>query len=217
MSCKYVLAATLLLGGASVAQASSVINCDPAADSSMSLSKTDLSAVLCLVSDLDNITDGSDGVAWLLANGATSASFLYKTDAPGGTSPVKLQFDGTNDVIGEWEATTDLQNLAVAFKYDAKPVEFHFLGDVAGGTMGYWETSATKSKTGCTIGQLLSIDPAPTGGCSGFAALSNVSYYTVAGPDFPGGDPVPLPAAVWLFGSAILGVVGIGYRRKRQA
>ena len=27
---------------------------------------------------------------------------------------------------------------------------------------------------------------------------------------------VPLPAAVWLFGSALLGMVGIGYRRKTQ-
>jgi len=33
----------------------------------------------------------------------------------------------------------------------------------------------------------------------------------------PGGaTPVPLPAAVWLFGSAMLGVAGIGYRRNRK-
>lgn len=32
-----------------------------------------------------------------------------------------------------------------------------------------------------------------------------------------GPAPVPLPAAVWLFGSALLGVMGIGYRRRRVA
>ncbi|MBK1716536.1 hypothetical protein CKO27_02525 [Thiocystis violacea] len=29
-----------------------------------------------------------------------------------------------------------------------------------------------------------------------------------------GRTAVPLPAAAWLFGSALLGIVGIGYRRK---
>lgn len=29
----------------------------------------------------------------------------------------------------------------------------------------------------------------------------------------PGPTPVPLPAAAWLFGSALLGIGGIGYRR----
>jgi hypothetical protein len=30
-------------------------------------------------------------------------------------------------------------------------------------------------------------------------------------------SPVPLPAAVWLFGSALLGIAGVGYRRNRNA
>jgi len=29
--------------------------------------------------------------------------------------------------------------------------------------------------------------------------------------------PVPLPAAAWLFGSALLGVVGLGYRNRKQS
>jgi hypothetical protein len=29
-------------------------------------------------------------------------------------------------------------------------------------------------------------------------------------------NPVPLPAAAWLFGSALLGMAGIGYRRHRR-
>jgi hypothetical protein len=31
------------------------------------------------------------------------------------------------------------------------------------------------------------------------------------------GSPVPLPAAAWLFGSALLGMAGIGYRRRQTA
>ena len=42
----------------------------------------------------------------------------------------------------------------------------------------------------------------------------------VVGPDLngiptpPPPNPVPIPAAVWLFGSALVGVAGVGYRRK---
>jgi hypothetical protein len=30
-------------------------------------------------------------------------------------------------------------------------------------------------------------------------------------------NPVPIPAAAWLFGSALLGVVGLGYRNRKQS
>lgn len=39
------------------------------------------------------------------------------------------------------------------------------------------------------------------------SGLSHVTQYS---------SPVPLPAAAWLFGSALMGVAGIGYRRKTQ-
>ena len=32
-----------------------------------------------------------------------------------------------------------------------------------------------------------------------------------------GPNPVPLPAAAWLFGSALMGIAGMGYRRKKKA
>lgn len=34
---------------------------------------------------------------------------------------------------------------------------------------------------------------------------------------YPNISAVPIPAAVWLFGSALIGMAGVGYRRKRQA
>lgn len=43
-------------------------------------------------------------------------------------------------------------------------------------------------------------------------ALAGFEYTVVAGAT----SPVPLPAAAWLFGSALLGVVGVGYRRRRS-
>lgn len=43
---------------------------------------------------------------------------------------------------------------------------------------------------------------------------AGLSHWTI----YSGGTTVvPLPAAAWLFGSALLGVVGLGYRRKRTA
>ena len=43
---------------------------------------------------------------------------------------------------------------------------------------------------------------------------ASVPYYTLPGSDF-GPAAVPVPAAVWLFGSGLLGLVGIA-RRKRS-
>ena len=45
------------------------------------------------------------------------------------------------------------------------------------------------------------------------------SHWTTYGGDLldPPDEIVPIPAAVWLFGSALLGVIGIGYRRKQEA
>lgn len=65
-----------------------------------------------------------------------------------------------------------------------------YLMDVAGAGSGTWNTN-----------DLLA-------GRSGNApGLSHFSVYTT---------PVPLPAAAWLFGSALLGMIGIGIRRSRK-
>jgi hypothetical protein len=100
-----------------------------------------------------------------------------------------------------------------------------------GGIMGSnWGSSATFSAVGA-VGQALQFFyMTPTGTNSALAA--NVQQYlngngastwtlnadgslvfAAAG----GSSPVPLPAAVWLFGSGLLGLIGIGRRRQQIA
>jgi hypothetical protein len=43
-------------------------------------------------------------------------------------------------------------------------------------------------------------------------ASDGTATYTLAG-----GSPVPLPGALWLFGSGLMGLVGISRRRKKNA
>ena len=52
-----------------------------------------------------------------------------------------------------------------------------------------------------------------------FALESSSKQDYIVAIDIPGGGttPVPLPAAVWLFGSALLGMVGVGYRRRKES
>ena len=51
----------------------------------------------------------------------------------------------------------------------------------------------------------------------GFPAYLGKTFYVSGGPDDEFVPPVPLPAAGWLLGSALLGLVGIGRRRRSVA
>ena len=62
------------------------------------------------------------------------------------------------------------------------------------------DTAFFKNETGASLD--LTYTQTGTG-----AGLSHVTQY----------NAVPLPAAAWLFGSAVLGMAGIGYRRKQAA
>lgn len=49
-----------------------------------------------------------------------------------------------------------------------------------------------------------------------FPKIPTVSYnFTLSATDVPGQVPVPVPAAVWLFGSALLGLVGVTTRKSQ--
>lgn len=66
----------------------------------------------------------------------------------------------------------------------------------------------------------VTIDPA-----IGFTLSGNITFrgpignQSTSGVTITAGNvpAVPIPAAAWLFGSALLGIAGVGYRRKRQA
>lgn len=62
------------------------------------------------------------------------------------------------------------------------------------------------------------IDPSEDNGAAGFGGWTAEWYYvgTLDGFTAPGAPAVPVPAAVWLFGSGLLGLVGVA-RRKAKA
>jgi len=120
---------------------------------------------------------------------------------------------GINDDSGSW-TVTDPTITHIAFKASG-----HFiLGAVMAGS-GTWDffTSNTDSwdlslvmcpDTICTLtgpGPRAYVDADFLNGGSQVADLSNVRAFSV----------VPVPAAVWLFGSGLLGLVGVA-RRKRS-
>ncbi len=97
-----------------------------------------------------------------------------------------------------WETVGELAGSTNTFSFTTFNLGASWFDEIAAGLMvqilidqndtNFWGVSLAKS--------VLSIDGAPL-------------------PD-PNPNPVPLPAAVWLFGTAILGLVGFG-RRKSKA
>jgi hypothetical protein len=58
---------------------------------------------------------------------------------------------------------------------------------------------------------LLSVEVSGNSGL-GYVAYDNIDVTSAVG----GVNAVPVPAAVWLFGSALIGLVGLGKRKKAQ-
>jgi len=79
---------------------------------------------------------------------------------------------------------------------DGGGTEYHwyYFTGITGAVTGEWDTSG--------------IFPGPNGGGKD---LSNITVYE-NDESFP---PVPVPAAVWLFGSGLIGLVGIARRRRK--
>ncbi|WP_295399501.1 VPLPA-CTERM sorting domain-containing protein [uncultured Thiocystis sp.] len=105
----------------------------------------------------------------------------------------KTEGGKTEWIAGTWSfdpsKVTGISSSDVLFptKIAVKSKDWFFFEVTAGTTSGTWSTKEYLGGKG----------------------LSHISFYDT-------GTPVPLPAAAWLFGSALMGVAGIGYRRKSQ-
>lgn len=119
-----------------------------------------------------------------------------------------FSYTGTDDVdtFGTW-TVTDPSITHLAFKADG----FFILGERTA-LSGDWSTNpadwdltlATCPIEICSAGARPYADADFLNNGSQIAAISNVRAYSV----------VPVPAAVWLFGSGLLGLVGIMRRKK---
>lgn len=117
---------------------------------------------------------------------------------------------GINSASGTW-SVTDPSITHIAFKSDG----YFILGAVTAlsgdwmndtSATGSWDlTLATCPNTICSNGPRPYVDADFLNGGTQIADLSNVRAFSV----------VPVPAAVWLFGSGLLGLVGVA-RRKRS-
>jgi hypothetical protein len=119
--------------------------------------------------------------------GVSGWTETFKVDAPSGTDEVLTTTTNSDDTMGTWEFDfTGYKD--VMFVLKGGNTFTAYLMDVDGPSMGAWRS-----------------DDLLTGGGKRGAGLSHFSAYTT---------PVPLPAAVWLFGAAILGMAGFSRRRK---
>lgn len=124
----------------------------------------------------------------------TSYSQLVNTFATAGTFSFDWQlFTGSRDnqSVGGYLLNGNSYQLAFSDNYRNRPSGTTSVTLAAGDTFGWYVESYLQSD-----------------GSSGIFSLSNASF--TASP-----SAVPVPAAAWLFGSALLGVAGL--RRKQQA
>lgn len=130
---------------------------------------------------------------WSFAGGSeANAKIDIKDD---NDSPFTSIFSLTIDRDDEGEATSGGWSLTSGFSFDAtKTYAFALKGSTDNAF--YLLDTAFTSGNWNTLGL-------------GGSGLSNITLFEAAAP-----AAVPLPAAAWLFGSALLGLAGAGYRRK---
>ena len=128
------------------------------------------------------------GALWSAHNGTTFGPGTYNIDTLGGGSYTNIVV-GAGQVGGhilfDWNGTTDIDVVNV--------------WDVAGDTYTSTDVVADQAGTDGILG-LKMIDGAFVGSSANF--------------DFVAPAAVPVPAAVWLFGSGLLGLVGVARRKK---
>jgi len=161
--------------------------------------------------DSGTLTEFDDGTAKLWATATNGGGFVadielelsdFSATPPGpvkqgGFSGSSLTNGEKQDIIDTWRFYEDIQGTITI-----NSVVYQIT--ILGGSPAYQQGDYANDKT-------------PDFGASAWLKASRNGY------DYAHWDinldltPVPLPAAVWLFGSAIVGLVGIGRRRKLAA
>jgi hypothetical protein len=183
---------------------------------------------------------GSDSIEWgvLGAQYPTTTNAKATTEAPGGivvlaSEPTAQGSSLAGDVFGSVQTiassfNTDLtyvNGTGVTLKWSAAPpggvenVWGASTGDAGGSTNLYGQGP---DQSGIALGQSVSLFGITGNGSKGQIqtydlgdnlSLSASGVLTVSSGTTTPPPPVPLPAAVWLFGSGLLGLLGVGRRR----
>ena len=150
------------------------------------------------------------GTTWTAQNGTTFGPGTYNFPVSDPSAPPGLAYTGLvvnpgqvgAHILLDWNNNTNLDVILV--------------WDVTTGTCLYGANAGSGTCTNYT-----SVDPALTNPANpdGIAGVGWLNGSTVGfSPNFNLSAPVPLPAAVWLFGSGLLGLVGFGsVGRAKQA
>lgn len=157
-------------------------------------------------------SDGSDGGTSLLADGSNYFGFLGITQNDEETDPLSPGFDQFTDTFS-FSVATDTAvkvqiNELVIEDLPVLDVLFDIEGSTATGSVGSF------SGTGLPIDFVTGVLTAGT-----VYNLTIVGDATgLAGGDYTGSiTAVPVPAAAWLFGSALIGLAGMSRRRNQRA
>jgi len=189
------LVAAVALMNSSIAF-SATIQCNASDEiNHMKIDSTQVSA--CLDSGVGNLTGEDHNDLFLLGVGHDYTSAGKLNDNGSGYNPFSISFTegGSEPLTGSWGFDSSFWDYtstgAIAFKFGTGDTadEWFVFSLVNGQTSGTWDFFKV------------------LGNGNGTGGLSHVNLYAVTA--------VPLPAAVWLFGSALISFAGFSRYRKK--